>query len=35
MVLAQKQTHGTIKTEDPEIDSQLYHQLIFNKVGKK
>ena len=35
MVLAQKQTHRSMEQiENPEMDPQLYGQLIFNKAGK-
>ena len=33
--MAQKQTHRSMeRTENPEMDPQLYGQLIFNKAGK-
>ena len=33
VVLAQKQTHGSME-QNPEVDPQLYGQLIFDKGGK-
>ena len=34
MVLVQKQTHRWDRIENPEMDPQLYHQLIFDKARK-
>ena len=35
MVLAQKQTHRSRnRIENPEMDPQMYGQLIFDKAGK-
>ena len=35
VVLAQKQTHRSMdRIENPEVDPELYGQLIFNKAGK-
>ena len=35
MVLAQKQTHGSMEqSKSPEINSHTYGQLIYNKGGK-
>ena len=33
VVLAQKQTHRSME-QNPEVDPQLYGQLIFDKAGK-
>ena len=34
MVLAQKQTDQWDRIENPELDPQIYGQLIFDKAGK-